>query len=87
MEVIAPPPNFSHVDQLAAGLIRNDPRSSPIEEFAIDLRHCEFLRPPAVLWCVVYCLLAANQGTTCQVVVPENIGVAVTSKGWGCSTC
>lgn len=83
MDVIEPPPNFFHVGQLPAGLMRSDPRNSPFKEFAIDLRRCEFLRPPTALWCVVYCLLAAKQGTTCQIVVPESIGVARYLKAMG----
>lgn len=35
------------------------------------------------LWCVIYCMLAARQGTSCQLVVPENIGVARDLKGMG----
>ncbi len=76
MDLITPPPQFTHAGQLSESQLSRDPRDSRIDDFAIDLRACEFVRPPAVLWCAIYCLLAARHGTSCQVLAPENIGVA-----------
>jgi len=49
----------------------------------VDLRGCEFVRPPAVLWCVVYPLLAKRMGGACSLLVPENMGVCVYLKSLG----
>ena len=83
MHLITPPPRFTHAGQLSESRLRHDPRDSRIDDFAIDLRACEFVRPPAVLWCAIYCLLAARHGTSCQVLAPENIGVASYLKATG----
>ena len=83
MQLITPPPQFSHAGQLPEDRLSHDPRESRINDFAIDLRACEFVRPPAVLWCAIYCLLAARQGTSCEVLVPEHMGVASYLKATG----
>lgn len=83
MELITPPPQFSHAGQLPEGQLSHDPRESRVNDFAIDLRACEFVRPPAVLWCAIYCLLAARQATSCEVLVPEHMGVASYLKATG----
>ncbi|MCI0629772.1 MAG: hypothetical protein L0Y44_03860 [Phycisphaerales bacterium] len=49
----------------------------------IDLRECEFVRPPAVLWCVVYLALATSRGSRCRLLVPQNMGVCVYLKSIG----
>ncbi|MHB1156944.1 MAG: hypothetical protein ACYC26_08905 [Phycisphaerales bacterium] len=50
----------------------------------IDLRECDFIRPPAALWCVVYLTLAARRGARCRLLVPsENMGVCVYLKSLG----
>ena len=53
------------------------------DEVDIDLRKCEFIRPPAVLWCVVYPLLAKRRGSPCRILVPENMGVCIYLKSLG----
>lgn len=64
---------------------RLDPRRPDFVESAIDvdLRECEFVRPPAALWCVVYLALAAARGSRCRLLVPQNMGVCVYLKSLG----
>ncbi|MDE2639823.1 MAG: hypothetical protein OXI03_04480 [Chloroflexota bacterium] len=76
MRQIRPPANFFHVDQIPASVVARDPRVTTLDEFAVDLRMCDFLRPPAILWTLTYCLLAARRGTSCHVMVPKHVGVA-----------
>jgi anti-sigma regulatory factor (Ser/Thr protein kinase) len=83
MELITPPSRFSHAGQLPQDLLASDPRDSAPEDFTIDLRACEFVRPPAVLWCAISCLLAVRRGTSCGVLAPENVGVARYLKATG----
>ena len=40
------------------------------------MRRCASVRPPAVLWCVVYPLLAKLRGTVCRLLIPEDPDVA-----------
>lgn len=81
---IPPPERFNH-----AGNIRNwhwrDPRSGDFEPASvlIDLRRCRFVLPPAVLWCACYGLLVRNHGLECELIVPENLGVATYLKSTG----
>ncbi|MBI2957888.1 MAG: hypothetical protein HYY32_03505 [Chloroflexi bacterium] len=49
----------------------------------VDLRGCEFVFPAAVLWCVVYPLLAKSRGTQSQVLVPTNFGVCTYLESLG----
>ncbi|MGH2706236.1 MAG: hypothetical protein ACRDJ4_14470 [Actinomycetota bacterium] len=62
-----------------------DPRRIPFIEnlLEIDLRGCEFIRPAAVLWCLIYPLLARARGSTCRVLVPESMGVTLYLKSLG----
>ena len=50
-----------------------DPRRPEFdwESVRIDLSRCEFVRPPAVLWCTIYSLLVAEKGIPCEFVVPN----------------
>lgn len=61
---IVPPRNFRHAAEIPARFANNDPRAESFSEdsIEIDLRECEFVRPPAVLWCVVYPLLTKTRG-------------------------
>ncbi|MBI4298153.1 MAG: hypothetical protein HY666_00115 [Chloroflexi bacterium] len=52
-------------------------------EVVIDLRSTEFVRPAAILWCVVYALLAKKRGAACRVLVPLNFGVCTYLKSVG----
>ena len=83
MDLITPPPQFTHAGELSESRLSRDPRDSRVDDFAIDLRACEFVRPPAVLWCAIYCLLATRHGTSCEVMVPRNVGVASYLKATG----
>src|SRR3989338_4773510 len=75
--MISAPLHFEHAGQLPQGLVGEDPRIvRPPERVVIDLRYCQFVRPPAALWCLVYPLLVVHQGQACVVTVPEDIGVA-----------
>jgi anti-sigma regulatory factor (Ser/Thr protein kinase) len=75
--VIQAPEHFEHVGQLPGGLVGHDPRQGMLADAAvIDLRYCDFCRPPAALWCLIYPLLVVGSGQSCDVIVPENIGVA-----------
>lgn len=49
----------------------------------IDLRKCDFIRPPAALWCVVYLALASRRGSRCRLLVPTNLGVCIFLKSLG----
>ena len=80
---IVPYPNFQHAGSLR-GYMR-DPRDITFNEshIDVDLRVCEFVRAPAVLWCVIYPLLSSYMGSKCSVLVPENIGVCIYLKSLG----
>ena len=78
-------PDFRHSASLRGGFGTKDPRASSFDEHTlqVDLRECEFVRPPAVLWCVIYPLLAGRRGTDCELWVPENTGVCIYLKSLG----
>ena len=69
------PPKDASYDPRKAG-----PRNSSV---CIDLRGCEFIHPPAVLWCIVYAALTRWKGIDCELLVPENLGVATYLKTLG----
>lgn len=82
--LIQAPGHFEHADRLPAGLIRDDPRQvKPLDEVVIDLRYCGFVRPPAALWCLVYALSVIRARQKCELLVPEDIGVARYLKAIG----
>jgi len=88
--VVAPieiqaPAHFAHAGDLDTKSASTDPRKAGFErtDVDIDLRECEFIQPAAVLWSVVYGLLAAQQGGCCRLLVPENLGVAIYLKTAG----
>lgn len=76
------PPNFWNAADVPAQYASRDPRSTAFaeRELEIDLRGCQFVRPAAVLWCLVYPLLARSRGIACTLLVPENVGVCVYLK-------
>lgn len=84
MRIVAPA-NFRHAAEIPARFANNDPRAESFGEDSveIDLRACEFVRPPAVLWCVVYPLLARGRGAECRLLVPEHMGVSAYLKSLG----
>jgi hypothetical protein len=79
------PEHFRHPGELfgAAGAL--DPREPDAlqKDVEIDLRRCLFLRPPAVLWCLVYAHLIVQAQRACTRLVPENMGVCVYLKSLG----
>ncbi|UCE60685.1 MAG: hypothetical protein JSU63_02830 [Phycisphaerales bacterium] len=82
---IKPSNNFRHAGELSGQSDRFDPRKPSFDEadVDIDLRECEFVRPPAALWCVVYLALATKRGARCRLLVPRNLGVCVYLKSAG----
>jgi hypothetical protein len=82
---IEPPERFKHAGELRARFDTFDPRRDKFdaEKMEIDLRECEFVRPPAALWCVVYLALAARRGCRCRLLVPSNMGVCAYLKSVG----
>lgn len=76
---IVVPESFRHAGDLTAQEASLDPREplAATEEVEIDLRGCNIIRPPGILWCAVYCLLVTKQGIACRLLVPENFGVCV----------
>lgn len=77
--------NFRHAGELPALFDKRDPRAPSFDaaQVDIDLRECEFVRPPAALWCVVYLSLASRRGAVCRLLVPSNMGVCVYLKSLG----
>ena len=82
---IRAPRIFPHAGVLASQEASYDPRRSDFRSdgVCIDLRECEFVYPPAVLWCAVYTALVRRTGANCELLVPENTGVAVYLKSLG----
>ena len=75
---IRAPRIFAHAGRLPPRFASRDPREPDFAEdvVRIDLRGCEFVYPPAVLWCAVYAALVRRLGIACELLVPENLGVA-----------
>lgn len=82
---IKPPNHFRHAGELPARPDTSDPRSPTFDapQVDIDLRECEFVRPQAALWCVVYLTLASRRGSRSRLMVPSNMGVCVYLKSLG----
>ncbi len=77
--------SFRHAGELYARFDRFDPSKPSFDEeqVDIDLRECEFVRPPAALWCMVYLALASKRGARCRLLVPSNMGVCIYLKSLG----
>ena len=75
---IRAPRIFRHPGQLAAREASPDPRERgfPWDEVCINLRTCESVHPPAILWCAVYAALVHEAKRRCELVLPEDAGVA-----------
>ena len=82
---IIPTPQFRHAGNLRYPPNLPDPRENEFaeSEIEVDLRKCEFINPPAVLWCIIYPLLVRYKGIKCSLLVPENTGVCVHLKSLG----
>ena len=82
--LIQAPSHSEHADVLSAVLVRDDPRQiKPADKVVIDLRYWNFVRPPAALWCLIYSLLVVHANQECELLVPEDIGVARYLKAIG----
>lgn len=81
--LIGTPRHFRNPGELYGPGASLRPDSLPGEAVEVDLRGCSFVRPPAVLWCVIYPLLAANGGKRTVLLVPEEAGVARYLKAVG----
>ena len=82
---IVVPQQFRHAGELLPRHASRDPRRDVPEDgqLDIDMRRCEFVRPPAVHWSAVYLALAASKGAACRLLMPENMGVCVYLKSVG----
>lgn len=82
---IRAPRIFAHAGVLPPQLASRDPRDPDFLEDAvrIDLSDCDFVYPPAVLWCAVYAALVRRLGVACELLVPVNRGVASYLKAVG----
>jgi len=76
---------FRHAGELSPPFDKLDPRKPSFDaaQVDIDLRECEFVRPPAALWCMVYLALASKRGSRCRLLVPSNMGVCSYLKSLG----
>ena len=83
--IIAPRRQFHHAGYLPPRFDSYDPRKPDFNEdhVEMDLRACRFIRPPAVLWCLIYPLLSRFRNHRCSVYVPENPGVCLYLKSIG----
>lgn len=79
------PVSFWHAGDLSPRFASQDPRLNSFveKELVVDLRECDFVGPPAVLWCVIYPLLASRKGAACHLLVPTNMGTCVYLKSLG----
>jgi hypothetical protein len=76
---------FEHSASLRGFFGSEDPRKSLFNhrEVEIDLRNCQFVRPAAVLWCVVFPLLVRARQIPCRLLVPESFEVCRYLKSLG----
>ena len=82
---IRAPRIFAHAGGLPPQSASLDPRDPDFPEDAVrvDLRGCEFVYPPAALWCVVYAALVCHYGMACELLVPQNPEAASRLKAAG----
>lgn len=80
---LSPPAGFIHAGNVRGAF--RDPRQAgfDVDRVEIDLRECEFIRPAAVLWCLVYPILTRVQNSESIVLVPDNVGVTIYLKSLG----
>ena len=83
--IITPRQQFHHAGYLPPLFDSYDPRKPDFNEdhVEVDLRACRFIRPPAVLWCLIYPLLSRLRSHRCSLYVPENPGVCLYLKSIG----
>lgn len=82
---ITPPRQFQHAGDLPPQSDGQDPRCELFTEdtVEIDLRECEFIRPQAALWCVVYLALASRRRARSRLLLPANMGCRAYLKSLG----
>lgn len=82
---IEAPTHFRNASEVNPRYSNRDPRDSSFRETSVevDLRGSVFVRPAAVLWCLIYPLLAKFRGSECRLLVPENKGVCVYLQSLG----
>lgn len=82
---IRAPRIFAHAGRLPPQFASRDPREPDFAEdiVRIDLRGCEFVYPPAVLWCAVYAGLVCHYGFACELLLPEEPEAASCLKATG----
>ena len=76
------PELFYHAGLISPRYGSDDPRRHR-DKTDIDMRACEFVGAPAVLWCAVYAFLASHYGSRTRLLVPANVGVCVYLKSTG----
>ena len=83
--IVTPERNFQHAGNNLLYLNDKDPRGLDFSEegVVLDLRDCIFIQVPAVLWSVVFLLLANSKVGDCELLVPENMGVCIYLKSTG----
>ena len=84
MEIV-PRQNFRDARSVPAGVSRHDPRSDKFNEreVILNLKDCTSVQLPAVLWCVVYLLLAKQRGSQCVLIAPCDVQVASQLTDYG----
>ncbi|MFZ0248291.1 hypothetical protein [Candidatus Binatus sp.] len=82
---IIAPEQFNNAADLDSRAASKDPRKTSFEpkQLDIDLRGCEFIRPAAVLWCLIYGLLSVTRSEESRLLLPDNLGVALYLKSVG----
>ena len=82
---IVPYPDFRHAGSLKGFSASQAPRQGSFRQPRVDadLRECEFIRPPAALWCAVYPMLVRQRSTPYRLLVPTNEGVCIYLKSLG----
>ena len=83
--IIKPSEHFYHSGYLPRQFDSYDPREPDFNEehVEVDLRACQFIRPPAVLWCLIYPLLSRFRDYRCSLYVPEDPGICLYLKSIG----
>ncbi len=82
---IRAPLRFNHVWNLKARQTTHDPRSADFQfdSVTLDLRRCLRIGVEAILWCVVFLVLARKRGANCALRLPDDHTTldALTSSG------
>lgn len=84
---ITPQRQFRHAGNIPSWSW-HDPRTDDFwpTEVQINLSRCEFIWPPAVVWCACYALLVRNLSRDCELVLPHDHRVAAYLRGTGLLT-